>query len=110
MSLFKRYKTIKEMIPGFLKEKEVAVQRKSFLPYINASKVLTAWLEDHGKADVPMKRITSQNMADFFLYLGKEKNLDKPSCEHFLLNYTLIRCYYFTQYYSFYQKLFLKGD
>jgi integrase len=86
MSLFKRYKTIKEMIPGFLKEKEVAVQRKSFLPYINASKVLTAWLEDHGKADVPMKRITSQNMADFFLYLGKEKNLDKPSCEHFLLN------------------------
>jgi len=86
MSLFRRHKTVKDMIPGFLAEKEVAVQHKSFLPYLNNFRVFKEWLEIKGLADIPMRKISQQNMADFFLYLGSERNLDKPSCEHFLLN------------------------
>lgn len=74
------------MMPGFLAEKMVAVQHKSFLPYLNNFRVFSDWLDSRGMSDTQMRKISQQDMADFFLYLGSEKNLDKTTCEHFLLN------------------------
>ena len=86
MELFRRYKTIEDILPGFLLEKETGIQAKSFYPYNWCSKVFIDWLKEHHLSNQPMRKITSDNITDFFFYLGKEKNLDRPTCEKYFLN------------------------
>ena len=75
MELFKKHRTIEEILPGFLIEKEAGLQPKSFYPYNWCSKVFIDWLKEHHLANQPMRKITSDNVADFFHYLGR----DNPS-------------------------------
>jgi integrase len=86
MDLFRRYKTIEEILPGFLIEKEAGIQAKSFYPYNWCSKVFIDWLKEHHLANQPMRKITSDNIADFFHYIGRDKDLDRPTCEKYFLN------------------------
>lgn len=86
MSIFKKHKTIQELLPGFLLGKETILQHRSFLPYPCHIGVFADWLKDHGMADIPIRKISSDNVTDFFYYLGKEKGLDKTTCEKYFLD------------------------
>lgn len=86
MAIFRRYKTIEELLPGFLLEKELVTQHRSFLPYPCHNGVFIDWLKEHGMGNIPIRKITQDNVTDFFYYLGKEKGLDKPTCEKYFLN------------------------
>lgn len=39
MSIFRKYKTFEDIMPGFLLEKEIGIQHKSFAPYENHARV-----------------------------------------------------------------------
>jgi integrase len=86
MELFRKYKTIEEVLPGFLLEKQVGIQAKSFYPYNWCSKVFIDWLSEHGLLNQPMRKITSDNVKDFFYFIGLEKELDRTTCEKYYLN------------------------
>jgi len=86
VSIFRRYKTIEDVLPGFLLEKETVIQAKSFYPYTRSCRVFIDWLKEHHLLNQPMKKITSNNITDFFYFLGRDKKLDRPTCEkHFLI-------------------------
>jgi integrase len=86
VALFRKYKTVEELIPGFILEKEIAVSRKSLYPYTHQTAVFLEYLKEHGLSNFPIKKITSRNISDFFYFIGKEKGLDRPTCEKYLLN------------------------
>ena len=86
MEWFRKYKTIEEVIPGFLLEKEMVVQNKSFLPYLNHCTQFVEWLKKNDILNQPMYKITSQNITEFFYYIGKDRNLDRPTCEKYYLD------------------------
>jgi integrase len=97
VEFFRKYKTIEELIPGFLLEKEMVVQGKSFLPYLNHTTQFVRWLKDNHILNQPMRKITSENITEFFYFIGRERNLDRPTCEKYftdlrqLFKYALIR-------------------
>jgi len=86
MALFRKYKTPKELLTGFLLEKEIGIQYKSFRTYAGQIPVFTDWLEEHGYGDLPIRKITPETIADFFYFLAVEKGLDKPTCQKYFLN------------------------
>jgi integrase len=86
MDLFRKYKNIEALLPGFLLEKETGIQTKSFYPYNWCSKVFIDWLKENHLANQPMRKITSDNVANFFYYLGRDKDLDRSTCEKYFLN------------------------
>ncbi|MEN6388834.1 MAG: site-specific integrase [Syntrophomonas sp.] len=85
MGFFRKYKTVEEILPDFLAEKEMTIQHRSFYPYMRATNVFMHWLKYNQLEQKSIKSITSDNISDFFLYLGKTKNLDKPTCEKYFL-------------------------
>ena len=86
MGFFRKFKTIDEMLPGFWLKKETEVSHKVALTYHSMCLVFADWLETKGKRNLPMIKITQDDMTEFFYYLGKEKNLDKPTCEKYCMN------------------------
>lgn len=86
MSIFRKYKTFDELSPAFLIEKEMAVQRKSFLPYMLHTHIFSDWLKEHHLSELPIRKITPENIAEFFRYIGIEKKLDRPTCEKYKLD------------------------
>lgn len=86
MGLFKKYKTYEDILPGFLMEKETINQHKSFSAYNCHTKIFLEWLKDNGLAEQPIKKITSENITSFFYFLGKEKGLDRTTCEKYYLD------------------------
>ena len=86
MSIFRKYKTFEELIPGFILEKEMTVSNKSLSPYSHQTAIFLAWLKEHNLDKLPLRKITSDNITDFFYFIGKDKGLDRPTCEKYLLN------------------------
>jgi site-specific recombinase XerD len=86
MEFFRKYKTPVELLPGFLLEKEISIQRKSYSTYSGQLPVFTDWLKEHGYDNLTIRKITPEIISDFFYYLGKDKGLDRPTCEKYFLN------------------------
>jgi site-specific recombinase XerD len=83
MSILRRYKRFDEVLPSFLAEKEVQVGRKSYLSYTRKSDVFYEWLQEQGLDDKPMRKITEQHIADFFIAIAPR--FDRPTCQKFFL-------------------------
>lgn len=86
MSFFRKYKTIDEMLPGFWLKKQTEICHKAAMTYHSMCLVFADWLETKGKRNLPMIKITQDDMTEFFYYLGRDKNLDKPTCEKYCMN------------------------
>lgn len=97
MGIFRKYKTIEELLPSFLLEKQTNTLPKTARGYEGNAYVFLDWLKTKGIENVPIRNITENNITEFFYYLGKEKGLDKPTCgkyfEHLraLFNYAFER-------------------
>jgi integrase len=90
MNLFRKYKTIEAILPGWLLERETVSSRKTFNGYHCNAMVFIDWLKEQGILHQPIRKITSQNITDFFYFLGREKGLDKPTCERYFLHLRLL--------------------
>lgn len=86
MSIFRKYKTFEEIMPGFLLEKEIGIQHKSFSAYENNARVFLDWLKEHKLDRLPVRKITPEHISQFFFYIGKDKGLDRPTCEKYAMN------------------------
>ena len=78
------------MSPAFLAEKELQVGRKSYLSYTCTASVFSQWLHKVGLHDKPMRKITEQNIADYFLYLANERKSDRPTCQKYFITLRVI--------------------
>jgi site-specific recombinase XerD len=48
-----------------------------------SSDLFSLWLKDHGLSQTPLKELTNDNIADFFVYIARDKDLDRPTCEKY---------------------------
>lgn len=86
MGFFRKYKSIEELLPSFILEKEVSTQHKTVRGYEGNIYVFLDWLKGKGIENIPIREISENNITDFFYYLGKDKGLDKPTCEKYCLH------------------------
>lgn len=86
MSIFRTYKTIEDLLPGFMLEKEVSTQRKTTQSYRGNIMVFLDWLDSKGRRNEVIKKITDDDIREFFYYLGVEKGLDKPTCQRYFMH------------------------
>lgn len=90
MNLFKKHKTFKELLPDFLAEKETQVVWRSSIAYQSHSRAFLSWLKRNNYDNLPMRKLTSEIVAEFFKYLVRVKKLDKSTCEKYFLNLRVI--------------------
>lgn len=81
-------KTFSEILVPFLSEKEIQLKKKSLNAYKNQTKVFCEWLNCTGKLDSSICNITEEDMSEFFLYLARDKDLDRTTCKKY---YTSIK-------------------
>jgi integrase len=86
MAIFRRYKTFKDLAPGFLMMKESVDQRRTFVGYQGQCRVFEDWLEENHLDNVPLRKLTADNIRDFFYHLGKDVGLDKPTVERYVMD------------------------
>ena len=86
MGFFRKFKTIDEMLPGFWLKKQTEICPKAAMTYNSMCLVFADWLETKGKRNLPMIKISQDDMTEFFYYLGRDKNLDRPTCEKYCMN------------------------
>ena len=60
MSFFRKYKTIEEVMPGFLLKKETEISHKAAMCYHSMCLALADWLKDQGKEHIPMRELMDQ--------------------------------------------------
>lgn len=90
MSIFKKHKTIQDILPDFLLEKEIGNGFKTYQSYQSHAYVFINWLKRQGMDNIPIRKITSEIVREFFFYLGKERGLDRPTCEKYFLHLRLL--------------------
>jgi len=90
MSIFRKYKNLEEILPGFLLEKEIGVKYKTFSSYRSHAQVLIDWLDTIGKKHSIMREISQNNIHDFFMYLAVDKKLDLPTCKRYFTHLRII--------------------
>lgn len=85
MNPFRKYKTYDEILPGFLTDKGIELKARTYLNYVSKTKLFTAWIRDKGLTETPLRKITGEQISQFFIYLAKERDLDRPTCEKYFL-------------------------
>ena len=58
MDFFKKHRTIKEVTPEFLLEKETTASKRVAESYCHHIEVFTRWMRSKGMLDIPMRKIT----------------------------------------------------
>lgn len=85
MKLFRKYKTYDEILPAFLYEKGIELKDRTYLNYVSKTKLFTSWLKNRSMSELPLRKITNNHISEFFIYLAKERDLDRPTCEKYFL-------------------------
>lgn len=92
MSIFKRHKTIEEILPGFLLEREMLSKIKNSQAYRTHVYVFIDWLNAN-KITTVIHKIDSKIIGRFFIFIGRDKGLDRPTCERYFLHLRLLFIY-----------------
>jgi integrase len=80
VAIFRKYKTVEELIPGFILEKEMVVSNKSLSPYTHQTAVFLEWLKDHNYSHLSIRKITSEMITNFFYFIGNKKRFGNRAC------------------------------
>ena len=86
MKIFKDNRTFDDVSIPFLLEKEVELAKRTVVGYSTKVKVFSRWLTDKGYDKLPMRKITSQMISEFFLHITTSKDLDRPTIEKYFLH------------------------
>jgi integrase len=79
-------KTFDEILPAFLAEIGITIKHRGYMSYTGSTKVFSAWLSGEGLSDIPMREISPDAMAKFFVYLATERDLDRPTCQKYFMS------------------------
>jgi site-specific recombinase XerD len=85
MNIFKTYKTLDEILPDFLAERKIVLKKRTLVGYVGRFKLFSWWLKEHKLSDLSLRRLSNQNISDFFVYLANERNLDRPTCQKYFI-------------------------
>jgi integrase len=85
MGIFRKYMTVEELAPELLVEKEMTTVHKTFITYIHHIKVFVDWQKEND-VNVPIRKITKEQMRDYFQYLANEKHLDRDTIDKFYMH------------------------
>ncbi len=96
MNLFRRYRTLDEILPDFLSDVSKQIDRRSFQGYLGKTQVFSEWLASQSLSNLPLRKISEINMESFFNYLTEERKgaskdsngnyiigLDQPTCQKY---------------------------
>jgi site-specific recombinase XerD len=85
MNIFKRHKTYAEIMPLYLETRKIEMRIGTYSNDVSKCSLFGRWLEENGLAEVPLIKITNEQVASYFVHLATGKDLDKATCEkHFL--------------------------
>lgn len=86
MSIFKDNRTFDQISPDFMTEKAIELSRRTVIGYHTKVLCFSAWLSAQGLSGIPIRKISSETMSRFFVFLSNDKNLDKPTVEKYFLH------------------------
>ena len=78
-------KTFNEILPQFLADIKIQLKDKSYQGYVGKTKVFSGWLKENNLDTFAIRKLQTQHISDFFVYLATERNLDKPTCQKYFL-------------------------
>jgi len=85
MKLFKTHKSYDEVLPNFLAEREIALSSRTLISYRGKTDDFGRWLAIRELRNVSLRKISQETISDYFIYLAKERDLDRPTCEKYFL-------------------------
>lgn len=96
MVIFKKYKTLKEIVPDFLSDVRKQIELRSYQGYLGKMRVFNDWTGKNGLDETPLRKMTNTDMESFFNYLTTEREngksdsdgnpligLDQPTCKKY---------------------------
>jgi len=86
MNFLKKHISFNEIVSDFLSEKEITLSKKTYKDYLGKIRVFKSWLHDKNFDTVSLRKIDNSIISEFFVYLAKYKQLDRPTCEKYFLN------------------------
>jgi integrase len=75
--------TFSELREFYLEEKRIVLKDSTYRGHCGKTRLFAEWLEEHGLEKKPLRKLTNQNIHDFFVYLAEDRDLDKSSCEKY---------------------------
>ena len=88
MSFLHRYKTFDEILPDFLGERKIMLKPRSYAGDISRFKHFRIWLTEQGLINIPLKKITNQDISRYFVYLAGR--LDKPTSQKYFVSLRML--------------------
>jgi len=85
MKIFKTYRTFKEIASEFLSRGEISLRHRTYINQRGRVNAFTKWLEENSLDETELRKLTNEDISDFFTHLVKDKKLDKPTCEKYFL-------------------------
>lgn len=85
MKIFKTHRTFSEVAEEFLRKGEISLRHRTFVNQKGQVTAFGRWLKEHDLDSIPIRKISSETISDFFVFLAKEKHLDRPTCEKYFL-------------------------
>lgn len=85
MKLFKTHKSYDEILPVFLMEKEIALSNRTLISYKGKTDDFGRWLAIRELRNVSLRKISQETISDYFIYLAKDRDLDRSTCEKYFL-------------------------
>jgi len=85
MKLFKTYKTFDEISSLYLTGKEISLKHRTYINHRGKINLFSLWLKENNFSEFPIRKITSQTISDFFIYLAKIKDLDRSTVDKYFL-------------------------
>ena len=81
--------TFDEFVPIFMKGQSISLSHKAYVCRSGKNKVFSNWLKANGYDKLPLRQITDDIMYSFFIYLAKDKNLDRTTCKQYAISLKL---------------------
>ena len=89
MNLFKQYKSFNDILPLFLKAREITCKKATLKGSKTHMNIFKEWLDSQRLSDIPLRKITKYHIESFSGYLADKDNgrgLDMTTCEKYRLS------------------------
>lgn len=90
MSILKVYKTFNEISILFLKERNISLKYRTYKGYVGRINLFNIYLKNNKLDTIPLRKLSNVDISNFFVYLIKDRNLDKPTCQKYYITLTKV--------------------
>ena len=90
MIIFKKQKEFLEVLKEYLLMREIEVSRHTYCSDLSQIKCFVNWLAINKYQTLIIKNINQSIISSFFVYLAKEQDLDRTTCQKYYINLRMI--------------------